>query len=45
MKSYADELVKTGDPAKVDAVSGATISYGQFQEAAKAAQDKARSGN
>ncbi len=45
MKSYADELVKSGDPARVDVISGATISHGQFQEAAKAALGKARSGN
>ncbi len=42
MKTYADELVTTGDPAKVDSISGASVSYEQFQEAAKAALSQAR---
>lgn len=33
-KKYAEELVAKQDPAKVDAVSGATIAYRQFQDAA-----------
>ncbi|MDR3364520.1 MAG: FMN-binding protein [Clostridiales Family XIII bacterium] len=34
MQAYADELARTGDPQEVDAISGATNSYDQFQEAA-----------
>jgi major membrane immunogen (membrane-anchored lipoprotein) len=30
---YARELIEVGEPAEVDAVSGATIAYGQFLEA------------
>jgi major membrane immunogen (membrane-anchored lipoprotein) len=33
MQTYADELARTGNPQEVDAVSGATNSYDQFQEA------------
>jgi major membrane immunogen (membrane-anchored lipoprotein) len=33
MQTYADKLVEAQDPLKVDAVSGATNSYDQFQEA------------
>ncbi len=34
MSAYAEELVKKGSPQAVDVISGATISYKQFQEAA-----------
>jgi major membrane immunogen (membrane-anchored lipoprotein) len=34
---YARELIEAGVPADVDKVSGATIAYGQFLEAATAA--------
>ena len=40
---YAEELVRTGSPDKVDAVSGATICYEQFQAAVRAALDAASS--
>jgi major membrane immunogen (membrane-anchored lipoprotein) len=33
MGQYADDLVTTQSPEKVDAVSGATIAHGQFREA------------
>ena len=38
---YAEQLVAKGSVAGVDLVSGATISYGEFQEAAQAALDQA----
>ncbi|HBI51269.1 MAG TPA: FMN-binding domain-containing protein [Ruminococcaceae bacterium] len=34
-EKYAEELVLSGDPKSVDAISGATINYGQFVEAAE----------
>lgn len=34
---YAEQLVLSGDPDMVDAISGATINHSQFQEAAAAA--------
>lgn len=34
---YAEQLVLSGDPDSVDAISGATINYGQFIEAAEEA--------
>ena len=34
-EKYAEELVLSGDPNSVDAISGATINYGQFVEAAE----------
>lgn len=41
-KQYAVELVEVGDVDEVDVISGATISYGQFIEAANQAMDAAR---
>jgi major membrane immunogen (membrane-anchored lipoprotein) len=41
---YARELIETGEPAEVDAVSGATIAYGQFLEAATEALVQAQEG-
>ena len=38
---YAKQLVAVGNPDGVDVISGATISYGEFQEAANAALDEA----
>lgn len=40
--TYAPRLLETQDAEKIDAVSGATISYNQFVEATKKALDKAR---
>jgi major membrane immunogen (membrane-anchored lipoprotein) len=37
MSDYARQLVSTGDPLRVDAISGATISYDQFVESAREA--------
>ena len=37
MKIYSDKLVETQDLSKVDAISGATISYNQFVETTKRA--------
>ncbi|MDR2358134.1 MAG: FMN-binding protein [Oscillospiraceae bacterium] len=34
MKSYADQFISKGKLASVDAVSGATVAYEQFREAA-----------
>ncbi|MDR2479710.1 MAG: FMN-binding protein [Treponema sp.] len=42
MEQYAKELAETGNPGKVEAVSGATVSYNQFLEAAERALEKAR---
>ena len=39
---YARQLAETGDLKKVDAVSGATINYNQFQDAVKDALNKAK---
>lgn len=39
---YARQLAETGDLKKVDAVSGATINYHQFQDAVKDALNKAK---
>lgn len=36
-KQYAADLVEKGNPDEVDAISGATISYNEFLEAADAA--------
>jgi major membrane immunogen (membrane-anchored lipoprotein) len=38
---YAEELVETNDVKKVDAVSGATINYNNFEEAVKDALKQA----
>lgn len=40
---YAEQLVNTGTVDGVDVISGATISYGEFQEAAQNALDEASS--
>ncbi|MFT4109882.1 FMN-binding protein [Propionicimonas sp.] len=40
--SYAADLVETDDPADVDAVTGASLSYSQFQEAVEDALRQAR---
>ena len=37
IKTYPAQLVETQDLSKVDAISGATISYGQFVETTKRA--------
>jgi major membrane immunogen (membrane-anchored lipoprotein) len=39
MQQYADELVALQSPAKVDAITGATIAHGQFLEAVADALD------
>lgn len=41
-KKYPEQLVKTQDVEQVDAVTGATTSWKQFQEAAKDALAKAK---
>ncbi len=41
-QQYADQLVETGDLRSVDAISGATISFDQFNEAADLALDQAK---
>jgi major membrane immunogen (membrane-anchored lipoprotein) len=33
LRQYADDFVETQDVAGIDAVSGATVSYGQFRDA------------
>ena len=38
---YAEQLVEVGDAKKVDAISGATVSYNEFQEAVEDALNKA----
>lgn len=40
--TYPAKLVETQDMAKIDAISGATVSYNQFAEAVKKALEKAR---
>lgn len=42
IKSYGAQLQERGELGKVDAISGATISYQQFNEAAKAAIEQAK---
>jgi major membrane immunogen (membrane-anchored lipoprotein) len=42
MKRYAQELVEVQRLEEVDAVSGATIAYGQFKEAVEEALAKAK---
>jgi major membrane immunogen (membrane-anchored lipoprotein) len=42
--AYAPSLVETQDVDKVDAVSGATVSHGQFTEAVKKALKQAQGG-
>ena len=39
--NYAEQLKAKGDPKAVDAISGATISYNEFQDAVAAALDQA----
>ncbi|MDR2378315.1 MAG: FMN-binding protein [Bifidobacteriaceae bacterium] len=39
---YARQLIEVGTPADVDAISGATIAYGQFLQAATAALTQAQ---
>ena len=41
-KEYARQLAEVGELDKVDAISGATINYGQFKEAVSEALKKAR---
>jgi major membrane immunogen (membrane-anchored lipoprotein) len=41
MEEYARSFSDTGDLKKVDAVSGATIAFNQFNEAVEAALEKA----
>lgn len=41
-QKYAEQLAATGDIGSVDAISGATISYNEFKEAAEDALGKAR---
>ena len=41
IKTYAAQLVETQDLSKVDAISGATVSYGQFVETTKRAVEEA----
>ena len=41
-KEYARQLAEVGELDKVDAISGATINYGQFKEAVQEARKKAR---
>lgn len=42
MAAYPNKLVEIQDVAKIDAISGATVSYNQFAEAAKKALEKAK---
>lgn len=44
-QQYSEKLVETQDVEKVDAVTGATSSWKQFQEAAKDAVAKAKGGS
>ena len=44
-EKYAEALVMSGDPKLVDAISGATINYNQFREAADAALAQAEQKN
>ena len=39
---YARQLTETGDPGKVDGISGATINYDEFQEAVRDALSQAK---
>ncbi len=39
---YAEQLVETGDLKKVDGITGATISYNEFEEAVKDALNQAK---
>ena len=41
IKIYPQQLVETQDLSKVDAISGATISYGQFVETTRRAVEEA----
>lgn len=41
---YAAALVASGDISQVDAISGATVNYSEFQEAVKAALKQAEQG-
>ena len=42
-EAYAQELVEAGDPnAKVDAISGATVNYDEFNEAVREALKQAK---
>ena len=41
IKTYPQQLVETQDLSKVDAISGASISYGQFVETTKRAVEEA----
>lgn len=41
-QNYAEQLAAKGDLKAVDAISGATISYGQFKEAVEAALSQAK---
>ena len=41
IKTYPQQLLETQDLSKVDAISGATISYGQFVETTKRAVEEA----
>ncbi|MBQ8707036.1 MAG: FMN-binding protein [Succinivibrionaceae bacterium] len=45
MNQYAGQLLNTQDPDKVDAVTGATRSYEQFQDALEKALEQAEIGN
>ena len=40
--AYAAQLIEAQDPQKVDAITGATVSYNQFQETAEAAIAEAK---
>jgi major membrane immunogen (membrane-anchored lipoprotein) len=42
MEAYAKAYRETGDLTKVEAVSGATVSYNQFLEAAVEALERAK---
>ena len=44
-REYAEALLNRQDPARVDAVSGATRSHASFQRLVKAAMEQARLGN
>jgi major membrane immunogen (membrane-anchored lipoprotein) len=43
MQTYAEQLAKTGSLAGVDAISGATIAYNQYNEAVEQALEQATS--
>lgn len=40
-QNYAEQLAAKGDPKEVDAITGATISYNEFQEAVDLALEQA----